>query len=161
NLRGRQSDLIIAMGLGEMSLTQRLEECKRAFSSRHDLGDGDAALIAKLVDLNGSDLAGIPAEELLEYMFGAAKAIGSLNQPTQNLGAGPTASIQHCDIKPGNLLIVSNEIQVCDYGLARALTTDARKTQAAGTPAYMAPELIAGKPSSGTDQYSLAITYYE
>jgi serine/threonine protein kinase len=161
NLRGRQSDLIIAMGLGEMSLTQRLEECKQQFAGRHGLADTEASLINKLNELGGTDLAGLPAEELLEYMFGAAKAIDYLNQPTHNLGAGPTASIQHCDIKPGNLLIVSNEIQVCDYGLARALTADARKTQAAGTPAYMAPELIAGKPSVGTDQYSLAITYYE
>src|SRR4051812_37517684 len=161
NLRGRQSDLIIAMGLGEMSLTQRLEESKLAFAQRHGLPDTETSLIAKVNELGGSDLAGLPVEELLEYMFGAAKAIDYLNQPTHNLGAGPTASIQHCDIKPGNLLIVSNEIQVCDYGLARALTADARKTQAAGTPAYMAPELIAGKPSVGTDQYSLAITYYE
>jgi serine/threonine protein kinase len=161
NLRGRSSDLIIAMGLGEMSLTQRLEQCKTEFAQRHNLPDNEGSLIAKLQALGGSELAGIPVEELLEYMLGSAKAIDYLNQPTHNLGAGPTAAIQHCDIKPGNLLVVGNDVQVCDYGLARALTSDARKTQAAGTPAYMAPELIAGKPSSGTDQYSLAITYYE
>ena len=111
-------------------------------------------------ELGGTDLAGLPIEELLDYMFGSAQAIDYLNQPTHSLGTGPPSAIQHCDIKPGNLLIVSNDVQVCDYGLAR-VTGDARKTQAAGTPAYMAPELIASKPSSGTDQYSLAITYYE
>ncbi len=160
NLRGKSSELIIAMGLGDKSLAQRLEECKSAFAEKHSLPDTEASLIARLQELGGADLAGLPIEELLEYMFGSARAIDYLNQPTHSLGSGPPSAIQHCDIKPGNLLIVSNDVQVCDYGLAR-VTGDARKTQAAGTPAYMAPELIAGKPSSGTDQYSLAITYYE
>jgi serine/threonine protein kinase len=160
NLRGKQFELIIAMGLGDMSLAQRLDKCKQAFAERHGLPDTDSALIAKLQELGGGDLAGIPVEELLDYMTGSAKAIDYLNQPTHNLGTAAPTAIQHCDIKPGNLLIVSNDVQVCDYGLAR-VTGDARKTQAAGTPAYMAPELFANKPSSGTDQYSLAITYYE
>jgi serine/threonine protein kinase len=160
NLRGKSSELIIAMGLGDKSLAQRLDECKAAFAQRHGLPDTENSLIARLQELGGSDMAGLPIEELLEYMFGSARAIDYLNQPTHSLGTGPPSAIQHCDIKPGNLLIVSNDVQVCDYGLAR-VTGDARKTQAAGTPAYMAPELIAGKPSSGTDQYSLAITYYE
>ena len=160
NLRGKSSELIIAMGLGDKSLAQRLEECKAEFAKRHNLPDTEGSLIARLQELGGSDMAGLPVEELLEYMFGSARAIDYLNQPTHSLGTGPPSAIQHCDIKPGNLLVVSNDVQVCDYGLAR-VTGDARKTQAAGTPAYMAPELIAGKPSSGTDQYSLAITYYE
>ena len=160
NLRGKSSELIIAMGLGDKSLAQRLEECKSAFAKKHGLPDTEASLIARLQELGGVDLAGLPIEELLEYMFGSARAIDYLNQPTHSLGTGPPSAIQHCDIKPGNLLIVSNDVQVCDYGLAR-VTGDARKTQAAGTPAYMAPELIAGKPSSGTDQYSFAITFYE
>ncbi len=137
NLRGKSKELIIAMGLGEKSLAQRLEECKR------------------------SGLPGIPVDELLDHMAGAARAIDYLNQPTHSLDSGPPAAIQHCDIKPGNLLIVGNGLQVCDYGLARALTTDIRTTQSSGTPAYCAPELFVNKPSRWTDQYSLAITYYE
>ncbi|HEX4591633.1 MAG TPA: protein kinase, partial [Gemmataceae bacterium] len=144
NLRGKSFELIIAMGLGDKSLAQRLDECKKAFAERHSLTNIDDAVVAKLQELGGSDLGGIPVEELLEYMFGSARAIDYLNQPTHNLGAGAPSAIQHCDIKPGNLLIVSNDVQVCDYGLAR-VTDDARKTQAAGTPAYMAPELFANK----------------
>ena len=44
NLRGKQSELIIAMGLGDKSLAQRLDECKQAFAERHDLPDTDAAV---------------------------------------------------------------------------------------------------------------------
>src|SRR5262249_58512566 len=112
SLRGKSKELIIAMGLGEKSLAQRLEECRQA------------------------GLPGIPVDELLDHMAGAARAIDYLNQPAHSLGSGPPAAIQHCDIKPGNLLIVGNGLQVCDYGLARALTNDIRTTQSSGTPAY-------------------------
>jgi serine/threonine protein kinase len=136
-LRGRSTELVLAMGLGEMSLAQRLEECQR------------------------EGLAGIPLAELLDYVDGAARAIDYLNQPIHTLNSGAPAAIQHCDIKPGNILVVGGGVQVCDYGLARALTTDARTTRASGTPAYCAPELFGNRPSAWTDQYSLAISYYE
>src|SRR5205807_71121 len=70
--------------------------------------------------------------------------------------------IQHCDIKPANLLIVGNAGQVCDFGLARVLGEQVRASAAGAlTPAYVAPEMIENKPCRQTDQYSLAITYYE
>ena len=120
SLRGEATELIIAMGLGDKSLAQRLDEVKK------------------------EGLTGVPLDELLNYFTGAAKAIDFLNQPVHLLGSGQGVSIQHCDIKPGNMLIVGNEIQVCDYGLARAIAPDVRATAAtgAGTQAYSAPELL-------------------
>src|SRR5262245_55386603 len=155
NLRGKTTELFIAMGLGEKTMAQRHDECKRDFRTRQGLPEDDPEdrlLIEKLVQLGGADLAGVPQLELLDYMDQAAHAIDYLNQ---------SMSIQHRDIKPANLLIVGNGLQVCDYGLARSMNADARTTQAAGTPAYMAPELFNGDPSHWTDQYSLALTYYE
>jgi serine/threonine protein kinase len=139
SLLGEASELIIAMGLADKSLAQRLDEVKK------------------------EGLEGIPLEELLNYMSGAAKAIDFLNQPVHQFGSGQGVAIQHCDIKPGNLLIVGNEIQICDYGLARAIAPDVRVTAGPGaaTQAYSAPELLANRPSDHTDQYSLAISYYE
>src|SRR5262249_1178758 len=135
-LRGKEADLFIAMGLGDENLGDRLTDCKH----------------------EGKD--GIPARELLDYMEEAAKAIDFLNQPRHDLGSGPV-SIQHCDIKPQNILIVGTSVQVCDFGLARQLN-DVRKTStAAGTYAYIAPESIENQPSSSNDQYSLAISYVE
>jgi serine/threonine protein kinase len=125
------------MGLGEKSLAQRLDECRR------------------------EGRPGIPVDELLDHMTDAARAIDYLNEPKHVFGPGAPIAIQHCDIKPANLLIVGKGIQVCDYGLARALTNDIRATQGAGTPAYCAPEMFRNAPSSKTDQYALAITYYE
>jgi len=89
-------ELIIAMGLGDISLFDRLQQCRAA---------GER---------------GIPAEELLHYMDGAAAAIDYLNRPIHDLGSGPVA-IQHCDIKPHNIMIVGGAAQLCDFGLARAI----------------------------------------
>ncbi len=132
----RATELIIAMGLGRQSLADRLEECRR----------------------QGAE--GIPVEELLGYLRDAARAIDFLNSPVHALASG-TGAIVHCDIKPLNILIVGGAAQVCDFGLAHMIGA-ARKTAAAmGTIAYAAPELLDGKPSPTTDQYCLAITYYE
>lgn len=132
----RATELILVMGLGHMNLLQRLEECQE------------------------QGLTGIPAEELLGYLHDAARAIDYLNSSRHNLGSGPVA-IQHCDIKPQNILIVGNAAQVCDFGLARVLN-DARATSAAGSVAYMAPECIeSNTPSPSTDQYSLAVSFVE
>jgi len=127
--------LIIAMGLGDRSLTERLEECQDA---GHE---------------------GIPLEELMDYMDGAAQGIDFLNSPRHDLGSGPVA-IQHCDIKPRNLLVVGGAVQVCDFGLARL--TDSQVTTAALSAAYAPPESWRGEsPRPTTDQYSLAVSYYE
>lgn len=122
------------------------------------------SLLERLLDCQQRGLPGIPAEECLGYMEEAAKGIDFLNTPQHELGDGPVA-IQHCDIKPDNIMLVGGSVLVCDYGVARVLADDTRKhtaTAMAGSPAYMAPECIAGQqPSRATDQYSLAITYYQ
>jgi serine/threonine protein kinase len=135
--RAQDMDLIIAMGLGEQNLLDRLQQCQK---------EGQT---------------GIPADELLGYMQDSAKAIDFLNQPIHPLDEGGIGGIQHCDIKPQNILIVGGAAQVCDFGLARMLG-DARVTSAKGSAAYMAPEIILdNQPSKATDQYCLAISYVE
>jgi serine/threonine protein kinase/tetratricopeptide (TPR) repeat protein len=138
----RPTALVVAMLLGDKSLYDRLEECRAA--------DGSPG--------------GIPPDELLDQMEDAAKGIDFLNSARHDLGEGPVA-LQHCDIKPQNLLLVGTSVLVCDFGLARVLGDQAAAqstTGAAGSPAYMAPECIRDqRPSHATDQYSLAITYYE
>jgi serine/threonine protein kinase/Flp pilus assembly protein TadD len=130
------AELIIAMGLGDQSLFDRLEECRTAGGQ------------------------GIPRQELLRYMQDAARAIDFLNRAIHEQDSGLVA-IQHCDIKPHNLMIVGGAVQVCDFGLARMLGAD-KATTAAASLAYAAPECLeTGNPSASTDQYSLAISYYE
>ena len=65
--------------------------------------------------------------------------------------------IIHRDIKSMNLLLtVDKTIKLCDFGL---VTT---KVTAAGTPAYMAPELLQSRPfSKKVDVYAFAIILWE
>jgi serine/threonine protein kinase len=128
------AELIVAMGLGDQSLYDRLLECQR------------------------QGLVGIPIDELLHYMDGAAQAIDHLNSPIHESGHGPV-SIQHRDEKPQNILIVGGAAQVCDYGLARTLD-DVRHTSSLSA-AYAAPECFAGNVSAQSDQYALAMSYFE
>jgi serine/threonine protein kinase len=133
----RPAELVLAMGLGDKSLYDRLQECRKA------------------------GLAGIAPDELLDYMEAAARAIDYLNSPRHDLGFGPVA-INHCDIKPQNMMIVGGAVQLCDFGLASVLGSQVGTGPIAVSPAYAAPELIQRLgPSPNTDQYSLAISYYE
>ncbi|MBG0827917.1 transporter substrate-binding domain-containing protein [Planomonospora sp. ID67723] len=55
------------------------------------------------------------------------------------------ASIVHRDFKPDNVLMAADGPRVVDFGIARILdSTGTITSRAIGTPAYMAPEQIAG-----------------
>ncbi len=121
---------------------------------------GGKSLQSRLRDCIDEGLPGIPPKELISYMDESAKGLDFLNAPQHDLGEGPIA-IQHCDVKPANIVLIGSSAVVCDFGLARILTRNqVTATSASGTPAYMAPEAISGKPSRTSDQYSLAVTYY-
>ena len=78
----------------------------------------------------------------------------------------------HCDVSPGNVFVcdeVGGTIaKLLDFGLVRTVHDTTMTTQtslprvAAGTPAYMAPELVLGRPviDHRTDIYSWACVAY-
>jgi eukaryotic-like serine/threonine-protein kinase len=76
--------------------------------------------------------------------------------------------IVHRDLKPGNVLIAPDgTLKVTDFGLAKRLDNDSRRTQSGvlvGTPSYMAPEQAQGRVSTigpVTDVYALGAILYE
>jgi serine/threonine-protein kinase len=74
--------------------------------------------------------------------------------------------VVHRDIKPENILLSGNHALVADFGIARALGSDAAITGTGivvGTPAYMSPEQANGvrEIDGRTDVYALGAVLYE
>jgi hypothetical protein len=74
--------------------------------------------------------------------------------------------ITHCDLKPANILILSQgrqaEAKLIDFGLAQHLRDPSGLGSIVGTPGYIAPELLAGVPASAaSDLFALGVTATE
>ncbi|MBV8611456.1 MAG: serine/threonine protein kinase, partial [Singulisphaera sp.] len=130
--------LVIAMPLCERSLLDRLRECQ------------------------AQGLAGLPRDELLGYMDDLAQALDFLNEPRHALGeGGKLVGIQHRDVKPHNAFLVGGSARLADFGLAKVLEASGASHSGCMSHHYVAPEMINGHVSRWSDQYSLAVMYYE
>jgi calcium-dependent protein kinase len=74
--------------------------------------------------------------------------------------------IAHRDLKPENFLFATKEaiekstLKVIDFGLACKFANDQVLTTKAGTPYYVAPQVLAGKYDQSADLWSLGVIMY-
>lgn len=72
--------------------------------------------------------------------------------------------IVHRDLKSANCLVNKHgTVKICDFGLSRIMTESPMKdSSSAGTPEWMAPELIRNKPfTEKCDIFSLGVIMWE
>src|SRR5215468_1229523 len=122
---------------------------------------GDLAYIAmEYVDGPTLDHVLSQAEALTpEQMFSI------LGQTAVALDYAHNKGIVHRDIKPANIMITADgTAKITDFGIAKITASDnlTMTGSIVGTPHYMSPEQVQGKPVDGrSDQFSLAVIAYE
>jgi len=129
----------------------------------HDTGEQDGVPYIVMERLAGRTVADEVAEGPLE----AARVARLAREVLAALDVAHRAGVVHRDIKPGNLLLTpDSSVKVGDFGIAKAAETqpsDLTATgQVIGTPAYLAPERLEGRPATArSDLYSLGVVLYE
>lgn len=126
----------------------------------HDLGQLEEQPFLSMEYVDGEDL-----DSLLRRAgrLTTDRALGIARQICAGLGAAHARGVLHRDLKPANVLVdAGGQVKLTDFGLALDADEDAGALAGAGTPAYMAPEQLAGAPASEvTDLYSLGVVLWE
>lgn len=144
----------------EQGLAERLQhpDIVRVFDS----GETDGLAWLRMELLAGSDLARytqaarrLPHPVVLQVAERVARALAHAHQ----LG------IVHRDLKPANVMVdwTAQRVTLTDFGLARSDDAEATRTGLVlGSPAYMAPELLAGAtPDARSDLYALGVLLFQ
>ncbi len=126
----------------------------------HDVVEADGLRFLTMEYVDGENLAGL------------LKRIGRLPpdrgqeiawQVCEGLAAAHAMGVLHRDLKPANLMIDGQgRPKITDFGLALETRDAATKSEVAGTPGYIAPEVAQGKAVSvQSDLYGLGAILYE
>jgi len=130
----------------------------------HDMGEvGDVKFIT-MAFVDGPDLYHI-LKETPRLPF--ERVVSFAQQLASALAAAQAEGVIHRDLKPQNILVAKDDhLYVSDFGLARSFEeTNIQMTRTGaflGTPRYMSPEQVEGKPADlRSDIYAYGLILYE
>ena len=126
----------------------------------YDIGEVDGKHFLSMEFIKGEELS-----SLLRRIgrLPSDKALQIARQICAGLAAAHDSGVVHRDLKPSNVMIDGDgNARLTDFGIA-GLAEEIRDDEvSAGTPAYMAPEQLDGKPPTiRSDIYSLGLVFYE
>jgi tetratricopeptide (TPR) repeat protein/tRNA A-37 threonylcarbamoyl transferase component Bud32 len=130
----------------------------------HDMGEVGGTKFITMAYVEGQDLYGILKEH---PKMPIERALKFATQLAEALAAAHAEGVIHRDLKPQNILVnKDDQIFVSDFGLAKSFEEGAQgmtKTGAfLGTPRYMSPEQVEGKPADQrSDLYAYGLIFYE
>lgn len=126
----------------------------------HDIGEVDGLHFLSMEYADGEDLG-----SLLRRIGRVPrdKAIEIARELCLGLAAAHAKGVLHRDLKPANIMIDGRgKVLMTDFGLAALAEQISGKDLTSGTPAYMAPEQLAGREVSvKSDVYGLGLVLHE
>jgi tRNA A-37 threonylcarbamoyl transferase component Bud32 len=126
----------------------------------YDIGEYEGRHFLSMEYVDGEDLA-----SLLKRIgrLPAQKALEISREICAGLAAAHEQGVIHRDLKPANIMIDGRgQARIMDFGLAIKPFERTQAEDSAGTPAYMAPEQLAGMGTSvKSDIFSLGLVLYE
>jgi len=126
----------------------------------YDIGDVDMHHFLSMEYIDGEDLASLMKR--IGHLSNE-KALDIARQLVAGLTVAHERGVLHRDLKPANIMLDGHgRVRITDFGLAIAAEDESQAEEIAGTPAYMAPEQLAGKGATvRSDIYSLGLILYE
>jgi predicted Ser/Thr protein kinase len=126
----------------------------------YDIGEAEGEVFISMEYIDGENLA-----SLLRRIgrLPPEKAVQIIRQICFGLAAAHARGILHRDLKPANIMLDSRgDVRITDFGIAVLAEPASQGATLIGTPAYMAPEVLAGEPSSvASDIFGLGLLMYE
>ncbi|PYP91881.1 MAG: hypothetical protein DMG65_06160 [Candidatus Angelobacter sp. Gp1-AA117] len=126
----------------------------------YDAAEQDGTFYMAMEYMEGTTLHSIMAEQ---RVLAPEEIIQISRQVCKGLDYAHSHGIVHRDIKPANMMITANgTVKIMDFGIAKAGGSMTNTGQVLGTPNYMSPEQVKGKPLDGrSDLFSFGVMLYE
>jgi eukaryotic-like serine/threonine-protein kinase len=128
----------------------------------YDVVEHHGEIFLAMEYVNGQTL-----RQLLSKPMSIPEFLSIATQCAEALVSAQQKGIVHCDLKPENIMITGNgTVKVLDFGVAKHIPSSDQSSTldqgTAGTPAYMAPEMLLQKGVDGrSDIFSLGVVFYE